>query len=269
MAIGTEGHALPSGPTQHARRRARHVIDEIVERWIASGAAEELPVSSLRDRVLASLAGEADHHLRQILARITTELELAAASDQARRIDSQLQQRLPDLMEALERAQDVVEAFLDTNQITQLLIQLHPRPFDLADNLRRQVEAVGLTEGATGLCLELSPTPVEADPLKLVDSLLHTVYEIQDLARAGQPVHVSLAAEGDQAVGFIGSKGQGLTPERLLEALDAPLDLEQDAIDMAYVRAVVERHDGTITVERRDELVGYGFKLPRERGSSP
>ncbi len=271
MAIETENenHAVPSGPTEHAQARAQHVVQEIIDRWAARGALDERAVSALRDRVLASLAGEADHHLRQLLARITTELELAAATDQAKDVDSALLDRLPDLMDALDRAQEVVQAFLDANEITQLLIQLHLRTFDLAEDLELQIRSYGLTGGPREIRLELEPTQVEADPEKLLDSLRHIVYEIQDRAPPDQPIHVHLAPQGSQAIGFVGCHQDSLAPEDLLAGLDAPLDLEDDTIDMAYVRAVIERHGGSITVDRSDGLIGYGFTLPRRQRSGP
>ncbi len=269
MAIETENAeaAVPAGPTEHARARAEHVVQQIIDRWAARGMLDERSVASLRDRVLASLAGEADHHLRQLLARITTELELAAASDEANGVDSALLGRLPDLMDALDRAQEVVEAFLDANEITQLIIQLHLRTFDLSEDLKRKIQTLGLAGGATGLDVDLAETRIEADPLKLVDSLLHVIYEIQDHAPPDQATHVQLGPQGSQAVGFVGVHGDSLPPETLLKALDAPLNLEQDTIDMAYVRAVIERHGGTISVQRSGDLVGYGFTLPRKQGS--
>lgn len=269
MAIGTENedHAVPAGPTEHARVRAEHVVRQIIERWAARGMLDERSVASLRDRVLASLAGEADHHLRQLLARITTELELAAASDEARGVDSALLERLPDLMDALDRAQEVVEAFLDANEITQLIIQLHVRTFDLAEDLERQIQTLGVAGGPARIKVDLEETPIEGDHLKLLDSLLHVVYEIQDHAPPDQAIHVKVAPQGSQAVGFVGAHADSLPPEVLLEALDGPLDLEKDTIDMAYVRAVIERHGGTISVQRSEDLVGYGFTLPRKQGA--
>lgn len=271
MAIETENenHAVPSGPTEHAQARAEHVVQQIIDRWAARGMLDERAVAALRDRVLASLAGEADHHLRQLLARITTELELAAASDEANDVDSALLDRLPDLMDALDRAQEVVEAFLDANEITQMLIQLHLRSFDLAQDLERQVRTYGLTDGPGGVDLDLASTTIEADPQKLLDSLLHIIYEIQDHAPAHQPARVELAPQGSQAVGFVGLHADSIAPESLLASLDAPLDLEDDTIDMAYVRAVIERHGGSISVQRSGDHVGYGFTLPRHQRSSP
>lgn len=252
----------PHGP-EPPKARALNVVREVLEAWQGGlGQADEMMI--LRDRISSELAGQANHELRQLLAELSVQTELARqlAHDGAAK---DVEGRLERMMGTIDRARELIEAYLDPSEAAKLMLRIKPEPVALDEAWQQAIERFLPVGPQVHLEVNLDPVTVQADRAKLIDGLTFLVRWAHGTSGTDHTVEVSLRSDGTDATGFVGSTDPSLKAHELLETLSRPLDLADARIDLPYTRAVIERHGGRLSVERSPSgALGFGFRLPDE-----
>lgn len=238
------------------QEKAESLVHRVAQQWRADDAQD---VKALTDAVRQALVEEANLELRQIFAQMGGALELAAARQ--RRGEPVLSdQKTRSLLEAVERASAILEIYLDPASAARLTIQIAPEPIDLGEAMRDFLRLHGL-EGKVDAVL--ASVVVNADGAKLMDAVGHLVTRFYFSARRHERVVVTLAEHDGRVEGFVGLTPSHLPVEQLMEEIRVPLNVEDVGIEVAYIRAMLERHGGTLFVATGgDASTGFGFTLP-------
>lgn len=240
---------------------ARDLVKDVVQAWHENMGYEG--VGTLRDHAHRAMAEEATHRLRQVLAQLDAHLELAAHGCRVDHSPDPFLSRYPQIVRSLSRATGLLETYLEAHEIIKQMVDLDSEPFDLAQTLNDRLELAEAFIDQVPVEAQLSPAFIEGDQLKLMDVLMHLVSRFQELGKAGDAVEVRLTPTGPWARGFIGLRPPRVEARDLVRALGRPADTEGPRFDVIYARAVLERHGGTMYVERTpEEACGFGFELP-------
>lgn len=234
---------------------AERVVREATMRW--DHRRED--IGRLLDGACAKLADRANHELRQILTQVSTDLELLGRSlaDDHEALD-----RIERMLEAIDRATRLTRSHLDRDAVAQLLISIDPEPLDLADVLSAQVPPAAARHQP--IEVEIDGGLVVGDREKLTGALGYMLERARREATPDQVLHVRLQDDGDAVEGLVGLEPGAGSARGLVEELDQPLEIEAAVLDLPFVRAVIERHGGTVFAERfGDDGLGLGFRLPR------
>lgn len=241
---------------------AQAVIQEVLDEWDHRAKG----VEELLDTVSSELADAANHRLRQLLTRLSTELELATEQtpDGPRAVLEP--ERLRRVQQAIGELSRVLVTHLDRNQVAKQLIQLDRTTVDLStlvpDALRRE----GIPVEAPDVEIEVDPSPARGDPEKLRTVVAVLAARFWTASGEGDVLKVTVTDDGgDRLRGFIGLDPCPVDRNELIERLDGPLDLGSLEPNLPYARAVLERHGGNLyVVGQGEEALGYGFTLPKE-----
>jgi CheY-like chemotaxis protein len=177
----------------------------------------------------------------------------------------------------------LVDELLDVSRIRLGKLILRPQPLDLREIARRSFEALQVSRPAeeheTSLSLGPEPVVVNGDPARLeqvVDNLLQNAVKYTP---AGRPIHLAVERTAHEAILRVQDHGIGIDPEmlprifQLFTQADRSLDRAQGGLGLglALVRALVERHGGSVTAESAG--LGHGslftVRLPLSASSPP
>lgn len=245
------------------REKAETVVQRVADVWRAEDATD---VKALTDAVRQALVEEANLELRQIFAQMGGSLEIAAAR-QRRGGPGLTEPKMMSLLEAVDRASAILEIYLDPASAARMTIQLDPAPFDLAASLREHLRLHGLHDKVTASLAE--SITVHGDESKLLDAIGHLVSRFYFAARTHERVIVSLHRKDGVAEGFVGLTPSHVPVQQLMEEIHGPMDVEDVGIEVAYIRAMVERHGGTLFVATGGgSSTGFGFTLPLQEGNA-
>lgn len=240
----------------HYQERAQALADKVSVEWQQVHADD---VRGLTDAVHRALVDEANLELRQILAQLSGQLELAQMRVEKGQ-PAMMNEKIENLLTAVDRASNLMEVFLDRSSAAKLVIRLDAESFDLAAAFETYLAANGLVEKVDA---NLHPCEVIADRPKLMDALGHLVTRFYFAARAHERVMLQVAQVDGRIEGFVGLSPSHLGPEQLMEEMRIPLAIEDIGIDISYARAIVERHGGVLFVAAAgDHSAGFGFHLP-------
>lgn len=257
--------------------------DELQRRYLARAAerVEELrpepgvgnaDPGAVEKRVQQALEDDAVHELREIVSQIRGGLEIAergdGSGDEAIEVP---RDRVEGFMQALDRAEAVLETHLDRSTMLQLMVRLEPERFDLTHHLSHFLSSHGLDPSTAHVRGEFESAPVRADRRKVVEGLGHAALHLFQQSPQESVLVVSVGPDGSGGVdGRFTIDPAPFDREALVKELDRPFRLETVEIDLPYVRAVMERHGGGIqVVEDPDGGLGYGFRLPAEPPEVP
>lgn len=245
------------------QERAAALAEKVTQEWQQVHSDD---VRGLADAVYCALVDEANLELRQILAQLSGQLELA----QARAVKGQpaiTPEKIATLLVAVERGSNLMEVFLDRSAAAKLIIRIDAEAFDLSEAFDAHLRAQGIHQRIDAV---LTPSPIIADRPKLMDALGHLVTRFYFAARSHERVLLQCAQVDDRIEGFIGLSPSHLNPEQLMEEMRLPLAIEDVGIDVSYARAIVERHGGVLFVATAGEhSAGFGFHLPLMGGTAP
>lgn len=239
------------------KERAKEVVERVTRQW---EKGPEGDVKALTEAVYYALVEEANLELRQILAQMGGQLEMAlhkSSNGQAPLSN----EKIRNLIDGVNRSSEIMEIFLDRSAAAKLTIRLAPEAFDLCDAVKDLLRAHGIE---SKLQIALQASPVLADRTKLMDAIGHLVTRFYFAARTHESVIISVSPKGDGLIeGFIGLAPSHLSASQLMEEMHMPLNVEDVGIEVAYIRAVLERHGGTLFVATAgDTSAGFGFTLP-------
>lgn len=236
--------------------RAQALADKVTQEWRAVHVDD---VRGLADAVHAALVDEANLELRQLLAQVSGQLELASMRA-ARGQPGMTPERIDALSRAMDRASLLLDVYMDRSVAAKLAIRIDAETFDLAGALRAHLQAHGLLERVSAT---LTETVVVGDRAKLLDAIGHLITRFHFAARPQERVLVQCIVADGRVEGFVGLSPSHVRPEQLMDEMRLPLAIEDVDIDIGYTRAIIERHAGTFFVATAGEhSAGFGFHLP-------
>lgn len=239
------------------KMRAEEVVERVARAWRHDTNTDD--VKGLTDAVYYALVEEANLELRQILAQMGGQLEMALGRVEKGQ-PAMNAEKLSSLLDGVNRAGALMEVFLDRSSAAKLTIRLDVEDFDLASELSTYLDMQNLAQRVQA---QLAPCVVRADRAKLMDALGHLVTRFYFAARNHEEVVVSVAPKDGHLEGFIGLAPSHLRPEQLMEEMHMPLNVEDVGIEVAYIRAILERHGGSFFVATAGETsAGFGFTMP-------
>jgi two-component system, sensor histidine kinase len=249
-----------------ARRRQYEVRDLLAE---TRNAVRQ------RDQFLAMLG----HELRNPLATISNAMSVLDAASPPEGI-LEIEQR-----EIIRRQTDhlarLVDDLLDVSRITSGKIALQRRPTDLCELAHRATKAV---DGAARkqhheivVITHCDPVYVDADPVRMEQVVNNLLTNAIKYTPAGGKIVVSVHPIDGHAEVRVCDNGMGITPDllprvfELFTQAERALDRSQGGlgIGLTLVRALVEMHEGHVTVQSDGPGRGSEFIITLPRIAAP
>ncbi|HXU88145.1 MAG TPA: ATP-binding protein, partial [Methylomirabilota bacterium] len=259
-----------------ARRRQYEVRDYVTERSRLENAlrerAEALEAAGhAKDEFLAMLG----HELRNPLGAIIVAAKiLEHPAERARETREPMQPREVIMRQAQHLAR-LVDDLLDVSRVTLGKVELHTKPVDVSDAVRRCMAALstGMQMDQHEIVIETHPVWVEADETRLDQIVGNLVSNALKYTPAGGRVRVTVAPDGDSVLIGVEDTGIGVEPSLLPRIFDLFVQgaerLERSrgglGIGLTLVRRLVELHGGTVAAVSPGTGRGTTFivRLPR------
>jgi PAS domain S-box-containing protein len=217
-----------------------------------------------KDEFLAMLA----HELRNPLAPARN----AAALLQRKDLDSDTAAETAQILaEQLDHLSRLVDDLLDVSRIVQGKVELRKQPVELAEVVRRAVDAAQplLYERGHEFCVALPAEPVclEADPVRLAQVLSNLLNNAAKYTPPGGTVRLTVEREVDGVAVHVRDNGAGIAPDLLPRVFDLFVqgDTSVDrpegglGIGLTLVKNLIELHDGSVVA--RSEGIGKGTEF--------
>ena len=249
-------------------RRAEAALGAAVERERqARQAAEDL--SRMKDEFIATLSHELRTPLNALMGWIW-QLRHSTLNETARA-------RALDSLERNAALQaQLINDLLDVSRSSKGKLGLELRLIDLRQVIDDAVESV--REGAGGRQLNVQvtavPAVIVADAARLQQVVTNLLTNAVQFTPEGGSIHVTLTAEGDQAIIRVRDTGSGIDPAFLPHVFDqfrqgeGVLSRKHGGLGLglAVVYQLVELHGGSVTVASAGAGLGATFivTLPRE-----
>ena len=170
----------------------------------------------------------------------------------------------------------IVDDLLDMSRIVGGSVHIGPEPVDIVMVVRAAVDALRPAADTAGVDLTFtapsSPNPVMGDPARLQQVVANLLSNAIKFTPAGGHVSVGLRSIGSEMEIRVADTGQGIDADFLprmfdqFAQADASTTREQGGLGLglAIVRALVERHGGTVRAESQGPGLGATFlvRLP-------
>ncbi|MGZ8313736.1 MAG: ATP-binding protein [Telluria sp.] len=208
--------------------------------------------NAAKDEFLAMLG----HELRNPLSAVTSAVSIL---DSGRHLDEALMQRTRAVLRRqTDHLRKLVDDLLEVNRALMGKLTLSKAPVDLAGVTSRCVEALqagGRTAGFD-MRVALAPTPVLADPTRLLQVIDNILDNAIKYSPAGGVIEVTVHAIDGQAELKVRDSGLGIPAELLPTVFDVFVQGEQTlqraqgglGIGLSLVRRLVAMHDGSVTI---------------------
>lgn len=258
MATSGEDPLTTDNILERYRERTRRLVGDLLEE---KGRKGETDASRLVDMAYAAVLEETGWELRQILTHLRTRLELAHHRGEQDQPTLDLEE-IEGLLGSIDRASALLEVSLDRDETAKQLIPMDAEAFDLAEALDKWMHKEGLLPH-DDLSFHIEPAPVHGDRVKLAKAIGTMAQRFLADLPPGAEVVGEVGWEDDVVRGFVGQRGGEVSPETLMNELSSPLPVGELRFDLALVRAIIERHKGTIQVHQLDDdTIGFAFELP-------
>ena len=270
-ALAASARSIARGAALEAPARAR--VSEVAEVAAAlhetalavqQREAQLRAASRSKDEFLATLS----HELRNPLAAIVMigqALKRSAASPELVRQSSEILERQSAQMTRL------IEDLLDVSRITMGKISLERQPLELAQAVRRLVDAWREAGRLAQHDVRLATRPVwiDADPARVEQIVSNLLGNSLKFTPPGGSVTLRVAREGSQALLEIADNGKGLAPELIEQVFDVFVQGDQTidrasgglGIGLALVKRLVELHGGTVAARNAAQGGGAVFSV--------
>ena len=224
--------------------------EEARARALEGTSAELAETLRLKEEFLAVLS----HELRTPLTPILSWTQVLKL-----RPDPRLVPRVVDVIERNVRRQiELVNDLLDLNRIQRGKVTIELESVDMRDIVRAAVDTVTALAEQRQLAIERHepdhPVLIEADASRLTQVFANALANAIKFTGPGGRIVVSVATEGDRAVGRVRDTGVGIRPEFLPFVFDMFRQEEEGGrrqhgglgIGLAVARRLTELHGGTI-----------------------
>ena len=222
-----------------------------------------------RDQFLAMLG----HELRNPLGAVLTAAEVIdlATQDEATHTADVIGRQAAAIRRQGGILTRLVDDLLDVARVTSGKVPIRKRPLDLAEIVRRAVEAAGGRAAQKGLDLRVvvdgAKAWVSGDATRLDQVVSNLLTNAIKYTPSGGRVDVMLRTEGGGAVLVVRDTGVGIEPELLPEIFDLFKQADRTlvraegglGIGLTLVRTLVELHGGTVTAH--SEGLGRGSEF--------
>jgi signal transduction histidine kinase len=230
------------------------------------------------DRLKDDFVASVSHELRTPLTSIRGYLELLREGEAGELSDDQL-----GFVSIVERNADrllrLVGDLLFVAQVEAGKITLEPGPTDVQELVRQAVDAARPAATEKGIAVDLDPgvdvgSDLHADRARLGQVLDNLISNALKFTEAGGHVAVRTSQHADAIVIEVSDDGMGMSQvdvnqlfQRFFRAASATEQaIQGTGLGLAIVKAIVEAHDGVITVK---SAAGTGtvfrVELPRSR----
>ncbi len=255
-AAGQRPRSLPARGADREEERFVAAVSRLLDR---------------HDRLARELQESMDnmaHDLRTPMTRLRTTVEYGL---QEYNSVEQLRETLADCLEESDRVLAILNTMLTVAEAQADTVRLDLRPVDLRDILAEVIEMYQVLAEEQHVSIQLqAPEPV----MVLVDrTRISQVWAnlLDNAIKYGADrVRISLAVRGQMAEGRIEDNGMGISEaekERIWERLyrgDRSRNRPGLGLGLTLVRAIVEAHHGSITVESRmQQGTTFTVRLPR------
>jgi two-component system, OmpR family, sensor histidine kinase BaeS len=207
-----------------------------------------------QEKMRRQLTADVAHELRTPLAILQSHLE--AMIDGTWPAD---QNRLESCHGEVVRLAGLVGGLEKLTLLEQENLLLHRESFDLADLLQKIVTNFqnDFSRKSVGLILETGPLPITADADKLSQVLINLLANALQFTNAGGEVRVMGAAADHVVQITVADSGIGIGPDDLPHIFERFYRTDKSrsrhtggsGIGLTIARAIVEAHDGTLTVQ--------------------
>ncbi len=228
---------LPEGPYPDEISRLSKTFNKMLDRIQSS-------VHQLR-----VLTDSVAHDLKSPVTSIRGTLEVALAeTDRA-----QLQERVAEAIEGLDRLSDMLNTTLDLAEADAGALPLQKEPIELAGLIQTLVDLYqpAMDERGHRVTTRLEPVTVDADQSlmnRMIANLLDN--EVAHLP-PGCEINIETQARGQEARITITDTGPGFPPELLSRAFERFVKGEHSTghgLGLAFVQAVVTAHGGAVVL---------------------
>jgi signal transduction histidine kinase/CheY-like chemotaxis protein len=215
------------------------------------------------ERLKTDFVSTVSHELRTPLTAVRGALGLVLAGTTGP-VASKTRDLLQIGLQNTERLIRLINDILDVERIESGHLSVRREPCELADILRTTVESLRTVamEAQVSVTLEIGDgAVVTADPDRLVQVFTNLISNAVRFSPRGESVTVSLRTTSTSAVVFVSDRGPGIPLEfrrRIFgkfQQADAAGSAGGAGLGLAIVRAIVERHGGSI---RFDSAPGHG-----------
>ncbi|HEX7942325.1 MAG TPA: HAMP domain-containing sensor histidine kinase [Gemmatimonadaceae bacterium] len=267
----TGGWLLTQSAVQPIRR-----LSSVVRRIIATGRTDErVPVgdeddaineltllfNAMLDRIEGLVRGmrgaldNVSHDLRTPLTRLRGAAELALSSEPN---VERYREALADAVEESDRVLVMLNTLMDISEAETGTMTLHRETFDLRDAARRAIDLYHDVADAKDVLLAAGaeePALVSADPVRMQQVAANLIDNAVKYTPAGGRVTVDVESADGQAVLRVRDTGVGIPPGELPSIWDRLFrgDRSRSArglgLGLSLVKAIVEAHQGTVSVE--------------------
>jgi signal transduction histidine kinase len=273
--IALTGGALA---TQSALRPIRQLI-AAVQRIVTTGRTDErVPLgddthdaigeltklfNAMLDRIEGLVTGmrgaldNVSHDLRTPMTHLrgSAELALAGPADLER-----YREALADCVEEADRVLVMLTTLMDISEAESGAIELHRETVPLAEIVERAVDLYRDTAEAKGVALDAhvdTSIIVSVDRVRLEQVAANLLDNAIKYTPAGGSVEISAGSENSRAVLRVRDTGIGIPPAELPRIWERLFRGDQSrterglGLGLSLVKAVVEAHGGTVTVDSR------------------
>jgi signal transduction histidine kinase len=250
----TDSRRVFRGYTAPVERPDGTVVARI---WTLREVTAERHLERLRDAFVAAVS----HELRTPLTSISGFLEMLC--DEEHELSETGRTYLSVIQRGTRRQQEIVEDLLLVAQIEAGRLELDPAPADLAELAADAVEAARGAAAQKGIRLALDvagPLRIDADASRLRQVLDNLVSNALKFTPEGGSVELSAANGGDTVRVEVADTGIGIPRDeigqlfsRFYRASTATRRaIPGTGLGLAIARAIVDRHDGTISLESEE-----------------
>jgi PAS domain S-box-containing protein len=225
---------------------------------------------------IKGFSAELDHTWKDIEAIIGKYLSGMDGKDRSR-LDTLVRQ---DIYEALkfiassaDRMEGLINSILTLSRVGRR--ELMPEPIDMGTLTRRLVDSLAHQIGEKNIRVTIGALPVvTVDGLameQIMGNLLDNAVKYSD---AGKPGDLTVTAEerGEEHVVHVRDSGRGIAPDDIPKVFDifkrvGRQDVPGEGMGLAYVKALVKRHNGRIWCESEAGVgTTFSFSLPVQAG---
>jgi PAS domain S-box-containing protein len=240
------------------------VAHDISERKVFEEALQE--ADRRKDEFLAMLA----HELRNPLAPILNAAQILG-------LFSRDEERILWAQEIIERQVShlsrLVDELLDVSRIARGKIRLKRAPVLLEEVIAQATESVRPIMDARGqrlvLRLPAEPIRLEADLLRLVQTLLNVLDNAAKYSPAGARIELEAQAQGREAIIRVRDPGEGISAELLPHVFDLFRQGERSqdkdpgglGLGLTLVKRLIELHGGSVEVDSAGPRQGTTLTL--------
>ncbi|MEO7150103.1 MAG: ATP-binding protein, partial [Burkholderiaceae bacterium] len=256
---------------QAARAEVEAQREQLLDNERAARAAAQ-NANAAKDEFLALLG----HELRNPLAAIAGATEVLARAPTR---DASGARFLAIIQRQNRHLRQVVDDLLEVSRMLSGKIALDARPIDLAECVRRCVEALGASEAAAGhtLSVQAAEVWIDGDPVRIEQIVNNLVGNALKFSPPGFEVCVAVRPEAGQALIEVSDRGSGIAAElmpRIFEPfVQGPalrgLQASGLGIGLSLVRNLVELHGGAIVARSVGAGQGTVFTVTLPRIGAP